>query len=540
MANVKSIIAANLSQRQRDINQRDTEERLLATDRLLCNIIRVDDNIEVPDHPGFIWAQEYSPSDDTNPFHVFNDKVQAREGLPVWVGPGLSGRREVLDWYSGTVVNTVEYESQKYLPLHHTDHEWPDFKPGSDVVNVYPRSLTMLRTYPGEAGALTVSASPIRYLKDGALVVFPGKSSLDISASQPASGLALFVGIYLDSDDNTLKSIAGATTGDSPTLTPDSPAFPATAILSANVRLDGDQTTISEVDIVDVRQILDTSGVVGGASVWKLISPDGLTDPVLSADNSGDVTLAGTGDLIVPDLIIHSGDTDTNIAFTDDDIEFTAGNLSMLKLTEAGQDVVDIGDVAGGGDVDIDFNDGQMFLRGSDGFLGVGTITPGGPLHVVFSEASSPAWLAADLGIFERNGAARLQLHTGTTDSSGVWFTDTVRGQGQLNYSHSLDRMTLYTAGTERMRIISTGEIAIGPVAPGAQLHVDQSSASAAQPVLLLDQADVSEEMIEFVSSIGVGNAIEAVGAKTLTTTHFIKVTLPGGLTRYFPVGTIA
>jgi len=86
---------------------------------------------------------------------------------------------------------------------------------------------------------------------------------------------------------------------------------------------------------------------------------------------------------------------------------------------------------------------------------------------------------------------------------------------------------------------IETAGIGIN-VAPAATLHVDQSSASAAIPVLTLDQADVSEEMIEFITTIGVGNAIEAVGAKTLTTTHFIKVTLPGGLTRYIPAGTIA
>jgi hypothetical protein len=71
-------------------------------------------------------------------------------------------------------------------------------------------------------------------------------------------------------------------------------------------------------------------------------------------------------------------------------------------------------------------------------------------------------------------------------------------------------------------------------------LSVDQNSTTGAMPVLILDQADVSEEMIEFVGTIGVGNAIEAVGGKTLTTTHFIKVTLPGSLTRYIPVGTIA
>jgi hypothetical protein len=78
------------------------------------------------------------------------------------------------------------------------------------------------------------------------------------------------------------------------------------------------------------------------------------------------------------------------------------------------------------------------------------------------------------------------------------------------------------------------------PPAAAAQLQVDQSSTTAALPVLLLDQADISEEMIQFETTIGTGNAIEAIGAKTLTTTHFIKVTLPGGLTRYIPCGTIA
>ena len=70
--------------------------------------------------------------------------------------------------------------------------------------------------------------------------------------------------------------------------------------------------------------------------------------------------------------------------------------------------------------------------------------------------------------------------------------------------------------------------------------HIDQDSATGAIPVLYLDQADVSEEMIEFNTTIGTGNAIEAIAAKTLTTTHFIKVTIPGALTRYIPCGTIA
>lgn len=86
----------------------------------------------------------------------------------------------------------------------------------------------------------------------------------------------------------------------------------------------------------------------------------------------------------------------------------------------------------------------------------------------------------------------------------------------------------------------STPGVGMGIAVPTATLHVDQAAAAGAMPVLLLDQADVSEEMVEFASTIGVGNAIEAVGAKTLTVTHFIKVTLPGPLTRYIQVGTIA
>ena len=69
---------------------------------------------------------------------------------------------------------------------------------------------------------------------------------------------------------------------------------------------------------------------------------------------------------------------------------------------------------------------------------------------------------------------------------------------------------------------------------------MDQNDAAAAEPVLLLDQADVSEEMIELTSTVGAGNAIEAVGAKVLTTTHFIKMTITGVGTVYFPAGTIA
>ena len=112
----------------------------------------------------------------------------------------------------------------------------------------------------------------------------------------------------------------------------------------------------------------------------------------------------------------------------------------------------------------------------------------------------------------------------------------TLTGDSQLSIGNLIYGTGLDATNTT----IASGNIGVGIKVPLGKLHVDQTSTTAALPVLYLDQADISEEMIEFNTTIGTGNAIEAVGAKSLTTTHFIKVTLPGGLTRYIPVGTIA
>ncbi|HEX9925315.1 MAG TPA: hypothetical protein VGD99_21845 [Anaerolineae bacterium] len=63
---------------------------------------------------------------------------------------------------------------------------------------------------------------------------------------------------------------------------------------------------------------------------------------------------------------------------------------------------------------------------------------------------------------------------------------------------------------------------------------------TAALPVVKLTQQDLSEEMIEFSATVGVGNPIEGVGAKTLTVTHFIRISITGVGLLYIPCGTIA
>jgi len=291
--------------------------------------------------------------------------------------------------------------------------------------------------------------------------------------------------------------------------------------------------------------------------VSKLVSPDETINPVISADNSGDVTIAGTGDLIVPDRIIRSGDPDNNIAFTDDVQTYTVGGEVLLTLTEAAQDVVKIGD---GGDVDINLND-DAFIEGSTSRFAIGTTSPvttgGGRLQIQGTSANVPA--GPHLTFFGSSDAFPLQQmlnfdHDNVNYAFDAYFdgADWRSSDPGSNFLFAKlsDVMRLrYSSGntagdvvtwTDGIGLDTAGNFGIATIFPTAQLHVDQDSTTAAEPVLLLDQADVSEEMIEFATTIGVGNAIEAVGAKTLTTTHFIKVTLPGALTRYLEVGTIA
>jgi len=94
--------------------------------------------------------------------------------------------------------------------------------------------------------------------------------------------------------------------------------------------------------------------------------------------------------------------------------------------------------------------------------------------------------------------------------------------------------------GTDIVETLLRGKTLVNTTTVGAQLAVDQSSAVGALPVLLLDQGDDDEPMIEFTGTVGVGNVIEAVGAKTLTATHFLKVEITGVGIRYIPLGTIA
>jgi len=277
-------------------------------------------------------------------------------------------------------------------------------------------------------------------------------------------------------------------------------------------------------------------------------------------DHSLTLTGVATG------FTIAGGTTSKTLTVVDDctvnqDLQTTdSPTFAGITIPDGGT----IGQVAG---PLLTFDDTNNYLEIMGCDIGLGTTTPGtglssnySPVFQVESASGYPALAVrctdSTRGAFfeqanDRDGnESALAFGTyGSTNSDPALF-GVARADMSLILKYGMyplvigtlaaGNLTFGTYNTARMTILSGGNIGVATPNPLGKFHIDQSVSDAAIPVLILDQADVSEEMIEFVSTIGVGNAIEAVGGKNLTTTHFIKVTLPGALTRYIPVGTIA
>jgi hypothetical protein len=157
------------------------------------------------------------------------------------------------------------------------------------------------------------------------------------------------------------------------------------------------------------------------------------------------------------------------------------------------------------------------------GNIGINEDNPQFKLHVTDGAGTMPAAPSGDGIIIQNNDDttdnARLTIIGGNIANSIIDFGDSGSANvGQILYNHSANEMrfTVNSAGN-KLVINSSGDTGIN-VAGGsiaAQLHVDQSDGSAVQPVLLLDQADLSEEFINFVTTIGAGNPLDTAAIGT-------------------------
>ncbi len=113
------------------------------------------------------------------------------------------------------------------------------------------------------------------------------------------------------------------------------------------------------------------------------------------------------------------------------------------------------------------------------GFVGIGTLFPAWPLHVV-SAGQAVGRFDSNASIF--GSAIELRNNTASSIDLGAINFVSSAGQirGQLAYKGTADALTLMAGGAERMRIGNTGLIGIGTSSPAFPVDVRGSSSFAA------------------------------------------------------------
>lgn len=263
----------------------------------------------------------------------------------------------------------------------------------------------------------------------------------------------------------------------------------------------------------DDRDVLFTSIATGEAAFRVANGLRIAYDP----DNYFTATVAATGVTTFATLPVGAG-----FVFTPP-VTFSAALTANGGIVMADGATIGLG--AGKGLIQFD-DEATDFVSIMNCNVGIRTATPAGPLHVynpssfsltditdniVLQSAANAGGIGtvgpsisfpniAASAVSRRAAIACVQT-TADSDQVGLAF---------FTHPASTSNNTI----VEAMRIDHSGNVGIGTDAPAGKTTIDQSSTTAAIPVLELDQADVSEEMINFiVAATGAGDPVDTVTA---------------------------
>jgi hypothetical protein len=139
---------------------------------------------------------------------------------------------------------------------------------------------------------------------------------------------------------------------------------------------------------------------------------------------------------------------------------------------------------------------GRLFVD-ANGNVGVGLSGPSYPLEV-----AAPA-------------DSTINITGGTSNVCRLFFSDTALARGFLNYAHADDSLHIGTAGTERLRIDSAGNVGIGTSSPSTSLHVIGGGKFASSTT----SGSIVQAQNSDLSSLGYFGVEGSTGGVTLTGT---------------------
>jgi len=199
---------------------------------------------------------------------------------------------------------------------------------------------------------------------------------------------------------------------------------------------------------------LESNGDVSAASGY-LYTTDGSNGAVVARNGSLFLSSNGTGAV----LINNSGNYGYN------GHALTNGGTGGLSVYAGGGGALQ---AQIGGTGNTWFNSGNV---------GIGTTSPGANLHVLGGGTAIAGYSGQTTGIFQRTTSAgsnsRLSIIAGNQGEALLDFGDTDNlSSGYIDYNHLSDFMSFATAGTEKVRIQSSGNVGIGTTAPDRKLDV--------------------------------------------------------------------
>ncbi len=191
----------------------------------------------------------------------------------------------------------------------------------------------------------------------------------------------------------------------------------------------------------------------GGAVDWEAYAAE-TAGAVLIGDGTdivSDTTPTLVGLLTLGAGLTFSGASGANNITIPDNAAIAAelldaGGLEYLRIvTTNAQPVVNFNSAA----ADVDFHveasgaANALFVRGSDGFVGLGTNAPDGTLHVHTATAGAVAAIATDL-VVESDTGAGISILTPAADTGVLLFgSPTHAARGGIAYDHATDTMYL-------------------------------------------------------------------------------------------------
>jgi len=201
----------------------------------------------------------------------------------------------------------------------------------------------------------------------------------------------------------------------------------------------------------------DNRIITGSGTANTLNGESNLTFDGSTLGLTGSQTISG--DLSIAQNLVHTGDTDTNISFPQDDIiEFDTAGTKRLQITNTGQIRIDQGTSANNGI--------RMRPSGWNYDFRFGAV----------SSSGGSIWLGQN---YEPTG--------GTRDSSGY-------GTNYIRFTTSGEIMfgtgTTDTNPTERLKITNAGKVGINETSPDTKLHITHSNAT--EDVIKLEANPVS------------------------------------------------